>query len=248
MTDLVDLMEILRENCPWDKKQTHDSIKSSTLEEAYEFVEALDEKDFPHMKEELGDLLLQIVFHAKMAEEEEQFNIDDVINNLIEKLKRRHPHIFSDTKVDGVADVLKNWEAIKLKEGRSSVLGGVPKALPAIERAFKLQQKASKVGFDWKNKEDVWNKVKEEIAEVKESEISGSKEETESEMGDLLFSMINYARFIGINPENALRKSNKKFEKRFNYIEKRLKEQGSSITDSCLEEMDHYWDEAKQKE
>lgn len=245
--ELVKIMRKLREECPWDKEQTNDSIKAATLEEAYETVEAIDKKDFEDLKSELGDLLLHIVFHSAIAEDNKLFNIEDVIKSISDKLIRRHPHVFSDTIVNNNNDILRNWEHIKLQEGRKSLLDGIPKALPALYRAYRIQEKVAKVGFDWSNIKDVWNKVKEEFLEFREAEVSGDKEKTEEEFGDLLFALINYARFIKINPENALRKTNEKFISRFQYIEKKLAENGKSLIDSDLQEMDKYWEEAKTK-
>ncbi len=245
--ELVKIMRKLREECPWDKEQTNDSIKAATLEEAYETVEAIDKKDFEDLKSELGDLLLHIVFHSAIAEDNKLFNIEDVIKSISDKLIRRHPHVFSDTIVHNNNDILRNWEHIKLQEGRKSLLDGIPKALPALYRAYRIQEKVAKVGFDWSNIKDVWNKVKEEFLEFREAEVSGDKEKTEEEFGDLLFALINYARFIKINPENALRKTNEKFISRFQYIEKKLAENGKSLIDSDLQEMDKYWEEAKTK-
>ncbi|NJD21398.1 MAG: nucleoside triphosphate pyrophosphohydrolase, partial [Melioribacter sp.] len=218
------IMKRLRQECPWDKEQTHDSIKAATLEETYEMIEAIDLKDFNELKAELGDLLLHIVFHAAIAEENKNFSINDVIDSITEKLIRRHPHIFSDIKVKDTKEILKNWEEIKLSEGRDSVLEGVPKNLPSLARAFRLQEKASKVGFDWEKKEDVWKKVIEEIEEMHEMEKAGNQDEFEKEMGDVFFALTNYARFLGVNPENALRLTNEKFIARFSYVEKKIKE------------------------
>jgi len=239
------IMKRLRQECPWDKEQTHDSIKAATLEETYEMIEAIDLKDFNELKAELGDLLLHIVFHAAIAEENNNFSIDDVIGSITDKLIRRHPHIFSDTKVKNTKEILKNWEEIKLSEGRSSVLEGVPKNLPSLARAYRLQEKASKVGFDWEKKEDVWKKVIEEIEEMHEMEKAGNQAEFEKEMGDVFFALTNYARFLGVNPENALRLTNEKFIARFSYVEKKIKESGKSLSGSTLTEMDKFWDESK---
>lgn len=244
---LVEIMRKLRKECPWDREQTFDSIKAATLEEAYETVEAIDKKNYDELKSELGDLLLHIVFHSAIAEDNNLFNIEDVIQSINDKLIRRHPHVFSDTKINNNSDILKNWEHIKLQEGRKSLLDGIPKALPALYRAYRIQEKVSKVGFDWSNKKDVWEKVKEEFKEFREAELTGNKDKTEEEFGDLLFALINYARFIKINPENALRKTNEKFINRFQYIEQKLQEKGKSIIDSNLVEMDKYWEESKNK-
>lgn len=242
---LVEVMRKLRNECPWDKEQTHDSIKAATLEETHELIEAIDEKDFNEMKGELGDILLHIVFHSQMASETKQFTIDDVVDGITEKLIRRHPHVFGETKVKDNEEIMYNWEKIKLAEGRESVLDGIPKALPQLHRAFRMQEKASKVGFDWEKKENVWEKVKEEIDEFEEATKGDNKKEIEEELGDLLFSIVNYTRFIGVNPENALRTTNEKFIRRFKYIEKKLAEVDKQITDSNLEEMDKLWEESK---
>ena len=239
------IMKRLRQECPWDKEQTHDSIKAATLEETYEMIEAIDLKDNNELKAELGDLLLHIVFHSAIAEESKTFSIDDVIDSITEKLIRRHPHIFSDVKVKDTKEILKNWEEIKLSEGRDSVLEGVPKNLPSLARAYRLQEKASKVGFDWEKKEDVWKKVIEEIEEMHEMEKAGNQVEFEKEMGDVFFALTNYARFLGVNPENALRLTNEKFIARFSYVEKKIKETGKTVSESTLLEMDKFWDESK---
>ena len=243
--DLIDVMWKLRRECPWDKEQTHDSIKAATLEEAYEVVEAIDDADMKELKSELGDLLLHIVFHSVIAEENGHFTIDEVITTIKEKLIRRHPHVFADVKVNGSKDITRNWETIKLQEGRNSVLEGVPKNLPELHKAFRMQEKVSKVGFDWEKREDVWEKVREEISELQKAEAGGNEKELEEEMGDLIFSIVNYSRFIGINPENALRRTNEKFVKRFRYVEEKIGELDKSIADSNLEEMDKYWEESK---
>ncbi|MBL1212095.1 MAG: nucleoside triphosphate pyrophosphohydrolase [Ignavibacteriae bacterium] len=243
--ELVNVLRRLRTECPWDAEQTNESIKAATLEEAYEVIEAIDEKDYNELKGELGDLLLHIVFHSVIAEDEKHFKIDEVIDGITEKLIRRHPHVFGDEKVNHNHEIERNWEKIKLEEGRDSVLEGVPKNLPGLYKAFRLQQKASKIGFDWNKKEDVWEKVLEEINEMHEMEKTGDEEKLEKEIGDVIFSIVNYSRFIGVNPEDALRKTNYKFTKRFQYIEKQLKDDGKSITDSDLKEMDYYWEESK---
>jgi len=243
--DFIAIVKRLRKECPWDKEQTNDSIKAATIEETYEFVEAIDKSDFEEMKNELGDLFFHVIFHAVIAEEEDKFNIDNVIDSIREKLIRRHPHVFGEVNVNDSEDVKRNWEAIKLTEGRDSVLDGVPEKLPSLHRAFRLQEKAAKVGFDWEKKEDVWKKVIEEIEEMHKSEKEESIQELESEIGDVFFAMTNYARFLGINPENALRKTNKKFINRFMYVEKKVKETGKKINESNLTEMDKYWDESK---
>lgn len=243
--ELLQIMYRLRNECSWDKEQTFDSIKASTLEEAYEVVEAIDEKNYDELKSELGDLLLHIVFHSVMAEEKKLFTINEVIDSIKDKLIRRHPHVFDNLEVKDNKEIEKNWEKIKMKEGRKSLLDGLPKSLPQLQRAARMQEKVSKIGFDWEKKEDVWEKVLEEIDELKEIEKSGDKVEIEKELGDIFFSLINYSRFIGINPENALRKTNTKFINRFNYVEKQLNKIDKKITDSNLEEMDKYWEESK---
>lgn len=248
--EFVQVVERLRKECPWDREQTHDSIKDATLEETYEVLEAIDNKDYNELKIELGDLLLHVVFHSIIAREQENFDIDDVIDEIQEKLIRRHPHVFGSDDIiaggsKGAEEVKRNWEKIKMTEGRKSVLEGVPKQLPALQRAHRLQEKASKVGFDWPSKEDVWNKVVEEIEEMHEMEKLGDKVRLEKEVGDVFFSLINYSRFLGINPENALRRTNDKFIKRFDYVQEKLHNEGKKITESTLEEMDKYWEESK---
>ncbi len=243
----MNIMRRLRKECPWDRKQTHDSIKAATIEEAYEVIEAIDHKNYEELKNELGDLLLHIVFHSAIAEESGKFTIDDVIDGITDKLIRRHPHIFGDVVAETGKEIERNWETIKLEEGRDSVLEGIPRVLPELQKAYRIQEKVSKVGFDWKNKDDVWEKVKEEISELQKAEKSGDKEQIENEVGDLFFALVNYARFLGVNPENALRKTNKKFLNRFQYIEENIKKTGRKITDSNLEEMDKYWEESKSK-
>ncbi len=255
-TDFIGIVKRLRKECPWDREQTNDSIKSNTIEEAYEVVEAIDNKNYDELKKELGDLLLHVVFHTQIAEEQNYFKIEDVIDSIQSKLIRRHPHVFGETKVSDSNEVKKNWEEIKLSEGRESVLDGVPHNLPALQRANRLQEKAAKVGFDWEKKEDVWKKVIEEIQEMREIERIKSQSDKnantndlnnklEKEVGDVFFAMVNYARFLGINPEDALRKTNDKFIKRFNYVQKKVKESGKTINESNLEEMDKYWNESK---
>lgn len=244
-SDLVSIIRRLRSECPWDREQTNDSIKASTIEEAYEVLESIDNKDFDELKVELGDLLLHVIFHSVIAEEENKFKLDDVIDSIKAKLIRRHPHVFGSKEVRGAEDVKRNWETIKLSEGRNSVLEGVPENLPALQRAYRLQEKASKVGFDWDKKEQVWAKVIEEIEEMHKSEKEETREELENEVGDVFFAMVNYSRFLNINPEYALRNSIKKFIKRFNYIEDKVNESGRKIHESNLEEMDKYWNESK---
>lgn len=247
--EFVDIVRRLRRECPWDRDQTHDSIRQNLIEEAYEVVEAIDNGDMDELKKELGDLLLHVVFHSAIAEESGEFTLDEVVSLITEKLIRRHPHVFGDTVVNDQDEVIRNWERIKLDEGRESVLDGIPSALPALVRALRLQQKASKVGFDWEKKEDCWKKVEEELQEFKSAaKQNNNDKETTNELGDLLFSIVNYARFLDINPEDALRKTNEKFLKRFQIIEKKLKEQGKDINETSLEEMDSIWDKSKEDE
>ncbi|QQS37053.1 MAG: nucleoside triphosphate pyrophosphohydrolase [Ignavibacteriales bacterium] len=254
-SEFVEIVKRLREECPWDREQTNDSIKSATIEETYEVVEAIENKNYQDLSKELGDLLLHVVFHTVIAEETKQFTLDDVIDQIKEKLIRRHPHVFGETKVNDADEVKTNWEQIKMEEGRESVLEGVPEQLPALQRAHRLQEKASKVGFDWEKKEDVWNKVIEEIEEMHSADLknqnengsANSHEELESEIGDVFFALVNYARFLNVNPENALRRTNKKFIKRFMYVEKKISESGKSMIGSSLEEMDKYWEESKSR-
>jgi nucleoside triphosphate diphosphatase len=243
--ELVEIVKKLRVECPWDREQTNDSIKAATIEEAYEVVESIDEKNFEELRIELGDLLLHVIFHSVIAEGENKFNLEEVIDSITEKLIRRHPHVFGDVKVSGSEEVKKNWESIKLKEGRNSVLDGVPANMPALQSASRLQEKASKVGFDWNNKDDVWKKVIEEINEMHQAEEVKNEDELEKEIGDVFFALVNYSRFLGINPENALRLTNKKFIKRFNYVENQIEQLGKKINESNLEEMDKYWNESK---
>ena len=243
--EFVEIVKRLRKECPWDREQTNDSIKAATIEEAYEVVEAIDKKNYDDLKKELGDLLLHVVFHTIIASETKSFTIDDVIDSIKEKLIRRHPHIFGEVKVSGSEEVKKNWEEIKLSEGRESVLDGVPEMLPALQRAHRLQEKAAKVGFDWEKKEDVWKKVIEEVEEMHKSEGEGNFDKLEDEIGDVFFALVNYARFLSVNPENALRRTNTKFINRFGYVERKIKESGKKLTESNLKEMDYYWEESK---
>ncbi len=245
--ELWSVMQRLRKECPWDKEQTHDSIKAATLEETYEAVEAIDNKDYDSLRDELGDMLLHIVFHSVIAEENNEFMLTEVIEGITNKLIRRHPHIFGDVKVKDSKEIEKNWEAIKLREGKKSLLDGVPKSLSSLLRAYRIQEKASKIGFDWENKEDVWEKVEEELTEFKEAEKNGSIEKIEEELGDLLFSLVNYSRFLKINPENALRRANEKFIKRFSYVEEKINSSGNNLVDATLEEMDKFWEESKKE-
>jgi XTP/dITP diphosphohydrolase len=246
--NLIKIMDELREKCPWDKKQTIESIRHLTIEETFELSDAILKNDLNEIKKELGDLLLHIVFYSKIASETNDFNIKDVIDGLCEKLIFRHPHVYSDVKAETEEQVTQNWEQLKQKEkdGNKSVLSGVPNSLPALLKAFRIQEKARAVGFDWEKPEQVYEKVKEELAEF-ETEIKyGNQQNAEKEFGDVLFSLINYARFLNINPEDALEQTNKKFIKRFNYMEDKVKTQGKQISDCKLEELDIYWNEAKQ--
>ncbi len=243
---LLKIMDELREQCPWDKKQTMDSLRYLTLEETFELSDALLEKDMPNIKKELGDVLLHIVFYARIASETGDFDIADVLNELCEKLIVRHPHIYGDVKVNNEEEVKQNWEKIKLKEGNKSVLAGVPKGLPALVKAMRIQEKARGVGFDWEHREQVWEKVQEELREFKaEVDKQSATDKLEDEFGDILFALINYARFNNINPEDALERTNKKFIRRFQYMEQKIKEQGRELADCSLTEMDVYWNEAK---
>lgn len=246
--NFVKITKRLRKECPWDREQTHSSIRHSLIEEAYEVVEALDNNDMGELKRELGDLLLHVVFHANIAEEREEFSLEEVIKLISEKLIHRHPHIFGETKAGSSSEIIQNWEKLKFKEGRVSLMDGVPKELPALLRAHRLTDKAARVGFDWEKKEDAWKKVDEEVGELHHATRSGDPESMEAEFGDLLFALVNYSRFIGVNPENALRRSVDKFISRFQYIEKGLKEMGKEIHSSTLAEMDALWNEAKKTE
>ena len=242
---LLNIMDDLRAKCPWDKKQTMQSLRHLTIEETYELGDAILSNDLQEVKKELGDLLLHIVFYAKIDSETNSFNIADVANGVCEKLIERHPHIYGDVQVNNEEDVKRNWEKIKLKEGNKSVLGGVPKSLPALVKATRIQDKAAGVGFDWDNIDDVFAKIKEEIDEL-HSEVKAQKQSNiESEFGDVLFSLINYARFLKVNPEDALERTNRKFIVRFQYLEEKATAQGKSLKDMTLQEMETYWQEAK---
>ncbi|WP_304347520.1 nucleoside triphosphate pyrophosphohydrolase [Capnocytophaga leadbetteri] len=242
---LLNIMDDLRAQCPWDKKQTMQSLRHLTIEETYELGDAILDNDLQEVKKELGDLLLHIVFYAKIGSETGDFDIADVANGVCEKLIIRHPHIYGDVKVDNEEDVKRNWEKIKLKEGNKSVLGGVPKSLPALVKASRIQDKAAGVGFDWDNIDDVFAKVKEEIEEL-HTEVKAQKHTAiEAEFGDVLFSLINYARFLKVNPEDALERTNKKFIARFQYLERKAADSGKSLRDMTLAEMETYWQEAK---
>ena len=242
---LLDIMDDLREKCPWDKKQTLESLRHLTIEETYELADAILENDLNEIKNELGDVLLHLVFYAKIGSEKKAFDIGDVANAISEKLISRHPHIYGDVVVRDENEVKENWEKLKLKEGKKSVLEGVPKSLPAMVKANRIQDKVSGVGFDWEEPYQVWNKVQEELSELNEEIKKGSNNSIESEFGDVLFSLINFARFIGVNPENALEKTNKKFINRFQYLEKAVKKEGKKLSEMTLSEMDVYWEQSQ---
>jgi len=242
---LLNIMDELREQCPWDKKQTLESLRHLTIEEVYELGDAILDNDLDEVKKELGDVLLHIVFYAKIGSETNAFDIADVCNSISDKLVDRHPHIYGDVVVNDEEDVKRNWEQLKLKEGKTSVLEGVPKSLPAMVKANRIQDKVSGVGFDWEEPEQVFAKVEEELAELKLEIAKGDHDAIESEFGDVLFSMINYARFLKVNPENALERTNKKFIKRFQYLEGKAKDLNKSLKDMTLSEMDVFWEEAK---
>jgi XTP/dITP diphosphohydrolase len=243
---LVRIMDDLREKCPWDKKQTIASLRQLTLEETYELADAITENDWKGIKEELGDLLLHIVFYAKIGSEQNQFTLEQVINGISEKLIARHPHIYGNEQVENEEDVKRNWEKLKLKEGKKSVLSGVPKTLPSLVKAMRLQEKAKQVGFEWENREQVWEKVEEEIAELKEAINEKDQRKVEEEFGDVLFSLVNFARFLSIDAENSLEITNKKFINRFTQMEQAALSKGRNLNEMTLEEMDSIWNEIKQ--
>lgn len=241
---LIGIMDDLREKCPWDRKQTIQTLRKLTIEEMYELVDAITDDDYDGIKEEIGDLMLHLVFYAKIGSEKKAFTLEEAITGICEKLIKRHPHIYGDVKVSSEEDVKKNWEQIKLDEGKKSVLQGVPKSLPAMVKAYRLQEKTATVGFEWDDIKDVWFKVEEEKAELEEAVKAGKLAEIEEEFGDLIFSLVNYARFLDIDPEGALEKVNKKFKSRFEYIEHKA---SKPLKDMSLDEMDHLWNEAKLK-
>ncbi|MBG7611157.1 nucleoside triphosphate pyrophosphohydrolase [Polaribacter sp. BAL334] len=243
---LLDIMDDLREKCPWDQKQTFETLRHLTIEETYELADAILENDLQEIKKELGDVLLHIVFYAKIGSEKNAFDIADVANAISDKLIDRHPHIYGDVIVENEADVKRNWEQLKLKEGKKSVLEGVPKSLPAVVKASRIQEKVAGVGFDWEKPEQVWEKVQEELAELNEEIKNGNNANIEKEFGDVLFSMINYARFIGVNPENALEKTNKKFINRFQFLEETASKEGKKLAEMSLTEMDVIWEKSKE--
>lgn len=242
---LLDIMDDLREKCPWDKKQTMQSLRHLTIEETYELTDAILDNDLEEVKKELGDIMLHLVFYAKIASETNDFDITDVLHTICDKLVHRHPHIYGDVEVTDEEEVKANWEKLKLKEGKKSVLEGVPKSLPSMVKAVRIQDKARGVGFDWDNKEQVWGKVNEELQEFK-TEVDTNSDKAEEEYGDVLFSLINYGRFLDLNPEDALEKTNKKFIKRFQYMEAESKKAGKTLGEMTLNEMDVYWNKAKE--
>jgi MazG family protein len=244
---LVEIMDELREKCPWDREQTVETLRQMTIEETYELADAVTEKSWKGIKEELGDLLLHILFYSKIAREQQQFTLEEVIQGISEKLISRHPHIYGDIKVDNEEDVKKNWEKLKLKEGKKSILSGVPVSLPATVKALRLQEKARQVGFEWENKEQVWQKVEEETNELHAAIAKGEKDKIEDEFGDLVFSLINYARFLRIDPENALERTNKKFIDRFTKMETEALKQSKNLDEMTLEEMDAIWNTIKHR-
>ena len=245
---LLTIMDDLRAKCPWDQKQTMETLRHLTIEETYELSDAILKNDKNEIKKEIGDILLHLVFYAKIGSETNDFTITDVINSLCEKMIFRHPHIYGDVKVDNAEQVTENWEKLKQKEGNKGALSGVPGSMPSLLKALRIQDKARAIGFDWDKPEQVWEKVQEELGELQEEVKTGDKDKLEAEFGDVLFSLINYARYLKINLEDALEKTNKKFIFRFNYMEQKIKEQGKALADSSLEEMDVFWNEAKLKE
>ncbi|MDQ0106931.1 XTP/dITP diphosphohydrolase [Chitinophaga terrae (ex Kim and Jung 2007)] len=245
---LLKIMDDLREKCPWDKKQTIQTLRQLTIEETYELADAITDEDWKSIKEELGDIMLHMVFYAKIASEQQQFDINDVINGVCEKLIRRHPHIYGDVKAETEEQVKQNWEKLKLKEGKKSVLSGVPQSLPALVKAMRLQEKAKQTGFEWDNTQQVWDKVKEEIGELEEVVNTGNKDAIEDEFGDVMFSLVNYSRFLEIDAENALERTNKKFQRRFQAMEQLALDKGQTLNDLSLVEMDALWNQVKATE
>ena len=242
---LLDIMDELREKCPWDRKQTMETLRTLSIEEIYELSDAIIEKDSDEIKKELGDVFLHLVFYSKIASEQNNFDVADVLNGICDKLIHRHPHIYGDVVVANEEEVKQNWEKLKLKEGKKSVLEGVPKSLPALVKASRIQDKVKGVGFDWEESHQVWDKVQEELNELQVEVQAGNQDKIEAEFGDVLFSMINYARFLKVNPEDALERTNKKFIKRFQYLESKATELGKPLADMTLAEMDVFWEEAK---
>lgn len=244
---LVEIMDELRAKCPWDKKQNIHTLRQQTIEETYELADAITDVNWDGIKEELGDLLLHIIFYSKIGNEQNKFNLQEVIDRICEKLIKRHPHIYGNVKVDDEEDVKKNWEQLKLKEGKKSVMSGVPKSLPAMVKAMRIQEKAKQVGFEWANREQVWEKVEEEKMELLEAVQSGEKEKIEEEAGDLFFSVINYVRFLNVDAENSLELTNKKFIKRFCLMEDAVQKKGKNLIEMTLSEMDEIWNEIKKQ-
>ena len=242
---LVSIMDELREKCPWDRKQTVETLRPLTIEETYELTDAISDNDWKGIKEELGDIMLHLIFYAKIGAEQEKFTLQDVLEGISEKLVRRHPHIYGDVLVNNDEDVKKNWEQIKMREGKKSVLSGVPKSLPAVVKATRIQDKARQVGFEWENKEDVWKKVEEEIAELHEAVAENDTEHIEEEFGDVMFSLINYARFLQIDAEGVLEKTNKKFITRFTSMEEEATRQDKTLAEMSLAQMDDLWNQIK---
>lgn len=245
---LLQIMDDLREKCPWDRKQTIHSLRQQTIEELYELADAITDTDWKAIREELGDLLLHIVFYAKIGTEQNQFTIDDVINGICDKLISRHPHIYGDVQVENEEQVKQNWEKLKLKEGKKSVLSGVPVSLPALVKAMRLQEKAKQVGFEWDDTTQVWDKVKEEMDELHEAALSGKQVDIEEEFGDVMFSLVNYSRFLKVDAENALERTNKKFQRRFQQMEELAQQRGENLGDMSLTEMDALWNDIKKTE
>lgn len=244
---LVKIMDELREQCPWDKKQTIHTLRQLTIEETYELTDAISEENWKHIKEELGDLMLHLVFYAKIGTEQQQFTLPEVLNGICEKLIARHPHIYGDVKVADEEEVKRNWEKLKMKEGKTSVLSGVPKGLPSMVKAIRIQEKAKQVGFEWENKEQVFTKIEEEINELKEVVNTGEQDKIEEELGDVFFSLVNYARFLQIDADHALERTNQKFIQRFVQMEQKAISEGKQLTHMSLEEMDAIWNRIKQK-
>lgn len=243
---LLNIMDDLREKCPWDRKQTMESLRPLTIEETYELADAILDNNLEEVKKELGDLLLHMVFYAKIGSEKGAFDIADVLNGICEKLIHRHPHIYGDIQAETAEQVKQNWESIKLKEGKKSVLEGVPKSLPAVVKASRVQEKVAGVGFDWENKNQVWDKVQEELLELQEEVAAGNKDKIEAEFGDVMFALINYARFIGVEAENALARTNSKFISRFQFMEEAIQKEGKKMQEMKLAELDVYWDKSKE--
>ena len=241
----ISIVRRLRKDCPWDRKQTHQSLRHSLIEETYEVVEALDQGDTDELKKELGDLMLHVIMQATIAEQAGEFTLKEVLEEISRKLVRRHPHVYGTRRARNAEEVKQTWEELKLDEGRSSLLDGVPRTLPSLQRAYRMQQRAAKVGFDWSSPEDVWKKVLEELEEMKRAVKGGRADRREEEFGDLLFALVNFARFVKVNPENALRRSVGKFDKRFRYVERELRRRGKDPRDSTLAEMDRFWESSK---